>query len=133
MARTKEDYGVTRDERESGRNERRSAEDEKMKKSLKEDYEKNQGLGAVEAEQMAELETKKQRFLADDAEAGTPRIDSLTAIGGGATGSVGPVKDIQKEILDINKQQQELLAKIAAATYEQMNIVRGYQPDSPGM
>jgi len=130
LARTKEDYGVTRDERESGRNERRSAEDEKMKKSLKEDYEKNQGLSAPEAEQMAELETKKQRLLADDAEAGTPRIDSLTAVGGGSTGSVGPVKDIQQEIKKINEEMRNLLQAIVAETKDQARMVGQYQ-DSP--
>jgi hypothetical protein len=130
LARTKEDYGVTRGERESGRNERRSAEDEKMKKSLKEDYEKNQGLGAGEAEQMAELETKKQRLLADDAEAGTPRIDSLTAVGGGSTGSVGPVKDIQQEIKKINEEMRNLLQAIVAETKDQARMVGQYQ-DSP--
>jgi hypothetical protein len=130
LARTKEDYGVTRDERESGRNERRSAEDEKMKKSLKEDYEKNQGLNAPEAEQMAELETKKQRLLADDAEAGTPRIDSLTAVGGGSTGSVGPVKDIQQEIKKINEDMRGLLERIVGETQNQARMVGQYQ-DSP--
>jgi len=130
LARTKEDYGVTRDERESGRNERRSAEDEKMKKSLKEDYEKNQGLSAGEAEQMAELETKKQRLLADDAEAGTPRIDSLTAVGGGSTGSVGPVKDIQQEIKKINEDMRNLLTDIVVETKSQARMVGQYQ-DSP--
>jgi hypothetical protein len=130
MARTKEDYGVTRDERESGRNERRAAEDEKMKQSLKEDYEKNQGLNAGEAEQMAELETKKQRLLADDAEAGTPRIDSLTAVGGGSTGSVGPVKDIQQEIKKINEEMRSLLETIVSETQNQARMVGQYQ-DSP--
>jgi colicin import membrane protein len=130
MARTKEDYGVTRDERESGRNERRAAEDEKMKQSLKEDYEKNQGLNAGEAEQMAELETKKQRLLADDAEAGTPRIDSLTAVGGGSTGSVGPVKDIQQEIKKINEEMRSLLETIVSETQSQARMVGQYQ-DSP--
>lgn len=130
LARTKEDYGVTRDERESGRNERRSAEDEKMKKGLKEDYEKNQGLNAGEAEQMAELETKRQRLLADDAEAGTPRIDSLTAVGGGSTGSVGPVKDIQQEIKKINEEMRSLLETIVSETQSQARMVGQYQ-DSP--
>jgi hypothetical protein len=133
IARTKEDYGVTRGEREAGRNERRAAEDDKMKKTLKEDYENNQGMSSGEAEKMAELETKKQRLLADDAEAGTPRIDSLTAVGGGATGSVGPVKDIQAEIKKVNEEMRGLLESIVASTNEQMSIVRGYQPDSPGM
>ena len=127
MARTKEDYGVTRAERESGRNERRAAEDEKMKKSLKEDYENNKGLNAGEAEKMAELETKRQRLLADDAEAGTPRIDSLTAVGGGSTGSVGPVKDIQQEIKKINEDMRGLLERIVGETQNQARLVGQYQ------
>jgi hypothetical protein len=132
IARTKEDYGVTREERESGRNERRAAEDEKMKKSLKEDYENNQGMDSDEAENMADLETRKQRLLADDVEAGTPRVDSLTAIGGGATGSVGPVKDVQQEIKQINEEMKNLLQEIIKRTDEQMSMVQQYQPDSPG-
>ena len=101
IARTKEDYGVTSGEREAGREERRRLEDESAKKRLREEYESRGFSGGMggEAERMAEMETRKQRLLADDAEAGTPRIDSLTAIGGGATGSVGPVRDVQKEIL----------------------------------
>lgn len=134
IARTKEDYGVTSGEREAGREERRRLEDESAKKRLREEYEGRGFSGGMggEAERMAEMETRKQRLLADDAEAGTPRIDSLTAIGGGATGSVGPVKDIQKEILDINQQQKSVLDKIFEETLAQKALVNSYMPDSPG-
>ena len=132
VARTKEDYGVTREDREEGRRERRDLEDVEMKKKLKEDYEAKGFSGGKdgEAEKMAEFDTQRQRLQADSDEAGTARVDSLTAIGGGATNSVGPVKDIQKEILNINKKQEELLTTIVAATKAQMDLVKEYQPDS---
>jgi len=135
IARTKEDYGVTREDREQGRKERKDLEDVETKKSLKEQYERMGYKGGKdgEAEKLAEFDTKRKRLQADADEAGNSRVDSFTAIGGGATNSVGVVKDIQKEILDINKQQQDLLDKILQESLAQKALVQGYQPDSPGM
>jgi hypothetical protein len=135
IARTKEDYGVTRGEREAGREERRRLEDESAKKRLREEYESRGFSGGMggEAERMAEMETRKQRLLADDAEAGAPRIDSLTAIGGGATGSVGPVKNIQEELKRINEQMLEVLTSMDQRTQAMEGMARTYQPDGPGM
>jgi hypothetical protein len=135
IARTKEDYGVTRGEREAGREERRRLEDEIAKKRLREEYESRGFSGGMggEAERMAEMETRKQRLLADDAEAGAPRIDSLTAIGGGATGSVGPVKNIQEELKRINEQMLEVLTSMDQRTQAMEGMARTYQPDGPGM
>lgn len=135
LARTKEDYGVTREEREQGRQERKDLEDVDTKKKLKEEYEGKGLSGGAdgEAEKMAELETKRQRLLADDAEAGTARIDSLTAVGGGATGSVGPMKNTQEEIKDISKEMSEILKRMEERTARMENLASQYQPDSPGM
>jgi hypothetical protein len=135
IARTKEDYGVTREDREQGRKERKDLEDVETKKSLKEQYERMGYKGGKdgEAEKLAEFDTKRKRLQADADEAGNSRVDSFTAIGGGATNSVGVVKDIQKEILDINKQQQDLLDKILQESLAQKALVQGYQPDSPAM
>ena len=119
IARTKEDYGVTREEREKGREERKKKEDDATKRSLKEDYEKNKGLSEPEANNMAEFETKKRRLMADAEEAGTPRVDSFTAVGGGATGSVGPVKNVQEEIKKINEEMRKYLEEITKATRAQ--------------
>lgn len=135
IARTKEDYGVTREDREQGRKERKDLEDADTKKKLKEDYEAKGFSGGKdgEAEKLAEFDTKRKRLQADADEAGNSRVDSFTAIGGGATNSVGVVKDIQKEILDINKKQEDLLADILKESREQKALVQGYQPDSPSM
>lgn len=135
LARTKEDYGVTREEREQGRQERRDLEDVDTKKKLKEEYESKgfEGGAGGEAEKMAELETKRQRLLADDAEAGTPRVDSLTAVGGGATGSVGPMKDTQEELKRINEQMLSVLESMEQRTAAMESMANRYQPDSPGM
>ena len=135
LARTKEDYGVTREEREQGRQKRRDLEDVDTKKKLKEEYESKgfEGGAGGEAEKMAELETKRQRLLADDAEAGTPRVDSLTAVGGGATGSVGPMKDTQEELKRINEQMLSVLEGMEQRTAAMESMANRYQPDSPGM
>ena len=135
IARTKEDYGVTREDREQGRKERKDLEDVETKKSLKEQYERMGYKGGKdgEAEKLAEFDTKRKRLQADADEAGNSRVDSFTAIGGGATNSVGVVKDIQKEILDINKKQEDLLTSILKESLAQKALVQGYQPDSPGM
>ena len=82
---------------------------------------------------MAELETRRQRLLADDAEAGTPRVDSLTAVGGGATSSVGPMKNTQEEIKRINEQMLEALTAMEQRTAAMESLANQYQPDSPGM
>jgi hypothetical protein len=132
MARAKEDFGVTRADREAGRQERKDLEDVETKKKLKQEYE-GQGFGAEESEKMAELDAKRQRLLADDAEAGTPRVDSLTAVGGGATGSVGPVKNIQEELKRINEQMLEVLTSMDQRTQAMEGMARTYQPDGPGM
>ena len=119
IARTKEDYGVTREERETGRAERKKEEDDATKRTLKEDYEKNKGLSEPEADKMAEYETKNRRLMADAAEAGNARVDSFTAVGGGATASVGPVKDVQGQIQKNTEDMRKYLEEITRATRDQ--------------
>lgn len=99
-----EKYAPNQEARKTAKEKREKLEDEAAIEEKTAQYSKTMDQG--KARDVATKETELQRLMTRADEAGTPRVDSLTAVGGGATGFIGsnPV-DIQK---DIRKKTDEL-------------------------
>lgn len=126
IARSQEEYGPTQDAQFKGKSKREELEDKLSREQKTAEYQKG-GMGQKDAENMAAYDQRRERIAAKLEEAGNQRVDSLTAVGGGATAMVGPVADtasLLKDLNKINQEQGDLLAKILKKSEDQEALVR---------
>jgi hypothetical protein len=125
MLETQEQFGSA-EQRAAAKAERKRLQDEGTMRSKKQDYMDNQGMDEKEAGALAKAETERDRLVSDMNEAGTARVDSLTAVGGGATGFMGGMKDEdqQKRIAELNEEIKGILQTIEKNSQTQMELSR---------
>jgi hypothetical protein len=113
-----EKYAPSQEARKKAKENREKLEDDTAIEQKTAQYSKT--MDQDKAKELATKETELQRLVTRADEAGTPRVDSLTAVGGGATGFIGanPV-DIQKEINKKAEEIAKILPKIEQALNEQ--------------
>lgn len=113
-----EKYAPSQEARKKAKENREKLEDDAAIEQKTAQYSKT--MDQDKAKELATKETELQRLVTRGDEAGTPRVDSLTAVGGGATGFIGanPV-DIQKEINKKTEEIAKILPKIEKALNEQ--------------
>lgn len=121
-----EKYAPTQEARENLKKEREGLEDEATIEAKTEEYSKT--MDPELAKELATQETQLDRLKTKDEETGTARVDSLTAVGGGATGFIGasPV-DIQKEIKTKTVELADTLKKVNEALREQTTVGKAIQ------
>jgi hypothetical protein len=107
-------------------------QDEKMKEDLQRSFE-NKGVDPEKASELADQETKRARLETTMNERGTPRVDNLTAMGGGTTGFVGPAVDEKGLLKEIDKKaeaQNELLREIKSQGANMMTLAQTQLSDA---
>lgn len=121
-----EKFAPTTEARERLKKEREGLEDQATVEAKTAQY--SQTMDPELAKELATQETQLDRLKTRDEEAGTPRVDSLTAVGGGATGFMGASPaDIQKEIKAKTVELADTLKKVNEALREQTALGKGIQ------
>lgn len=118
-----ERYAGSQGDRMFAQSERKRLEDEADREARAAQYSKTMDPG--DAEQLAAKEVELSRIQKDIDEAGVGRVDSLTAVGGGATGFLGGMRgDTQERIADLNEEIKNILTRIDQKSSEQMRSTR---------
>jgi hypothetical protein len=113
-----EEFAPTAEGRRRAKKAREAKEDEATVEGKTAEYSKT--MDQRVAKELAVKETELDRLKIQNDEAGTPRVDSLTAVGGGATGFVGGgAVDIQKSIRDKTEELKQILTKVESVLKEQ--------------
>ena len=129
MAETQMNYG--QDPR-GAETKMKELQDEKMKEDLQRSFE-NKGIDPEKASELADQETKRARLETTMNERGTPRVDNMTAMGGGTTGFVGPAVDEKGLLKEIDKKaeaQNELLREIKSQGASMMTLAQNQLSDA---
>ena len=103
MAETQMNYGQNPREAETRM---KKLQDEKSVSDLSRQYE-DKGIDPTKAKELATLETERARIQTTMDEVGTPKVDNLTAMGGGATGFVGVAVDEKSLLKELDKKADE--------------------------
>lgn len=106
-----EKYAPNQEARMEAKGKREKEEDDATIEQKTSQYSKSMDQGV--AKELATKETELERLNKKGDEAGQGRIDSLTAVGGGATGFIGsnPI-DVQKQINTKTQEIAQVLAKL---------------------
>lgn len=118
-----EKYAPSQKARLDAKSLREEEEDKGAIKQKTAEYSKNMDEG--KARELAMKETELDRIQKGIDEAGDARVDSFTAIGGGATGFLGGMKgDTQERIAKLNEEIKAILSRIDQKTSEQIQTNR---------
>jgi hypothetical protein len=112
-----EKYARSPEERQKFKAKREEAEDEAAITAKTAEYSKVMDEGS--ARELATAETELDRLNLQAQEAGTARVDSLTAVGGGATGFIGAAEDPQKKIAKKAEEVTKLVEDLKGAIEQQ--------------
>jgi hypothetical protein len=105
-----EKYAPNREASEAAKTRREELEDEAKVESKTAQY--SQTMDDNVARDLAEKETELERVGIRAEEAGQARVDSLTAVGGGATGFIGANQDPAKKTADLAAQIKGILDSV---------------------
>jgi hypothetical protein len=125
MAETQMNYGQNPREAEARM---KSLQDEKSVSDLSRQYE-DKGIDPTKAKELATLETERARIQTTMDEVGTPKVDNLTAMGGGATGFVGVAVDEKSLLKELDKkadEQNKILEEINQQNKQQAQIANQF-------
>jgi len=125
MAETQMNYGQNPREAETRM---KKLQDEKSVSDLSRQYE-DKGIDPTKAKELATLETERARIQTTMDEVGTPKVDNLTAMGGGATGFVGVAVDEKSLLKELDKkadEQNKILEEINQQNKQQAQIANQF-------
>ncbi|NBQ47246.1 MAG: hypothetical protein EBU33_02165 [Sphingobacteriia bacterium] len=125
MAETQMNYGQNPREAEARM---KSLQAEKSVSDLSRQYE-DKGIDPTKAKELATLETERARIQTTMEERGTPKVDNLTAMGGGVTGFVGQAVDEKSLLKELDKkadEQNKILEEINQQNKEQAQIANQF-------
>jgi hypothetical protein len=105
-----EKYAPNREASEAAKTRREELEDEAKVESKTAQY--SETMEAGKARDLAEKETELERVGIRAEETGQARVDSLTAVGGGATGFIGANQDPAKKTADLAAQIKSILDSV---------------------
>jgi hypothetical protein len=105
-----EKYAPNREAGEAAKARREELEDEAKVESKTAQYSETMESG--KARELAEKETELERVGIRAEETGQARVDSLTAVGGGATGFIGADQDPAKKTADLTAQIKSILDSV---------------------